>query len=256
MMHKTGYTAVHGTDEEGAKRWTVLASFVSQVEDKSIIAKLIELQGKDELNPVFNNYKPLEGLYPPEIAQVVTFFAEVAFTCKTTQASSYISSQVCARLLEGGLTPPLLKVFVRRLREQRTCSWHLEHLDNPFVHESRKNFAEWKRITSPLSPQDFNVHIPRWKWSAEHPVPPWTTISKAPIWSDEEHKTLRESLVVPRLNFCLRLQCLGSFPVFVFVNPWTGLSSLIRTNKGQPRSGWQHKPKKFKNSESNSPEWQ
>ena len=64
------------------------------------------------------------------------------------------------------------------------------------------------------------------------------------------------SLVVPRLNFCLRLQCLGSFPVFVFVTPWTGLSSLIRTNKSQPRSGWRHKPKKFKISESNSPEWQ
>ena len=63
-----------------------------------------------------------------------------------------------------------------------------------------------------------------------------------------------DSLVVPRLNFCLRLQCLGSFPVFVFVNPWTRLSSLIRTNKSQPRSGWRHKPKKFKNSESNSPE--
>ena len=47
-----------------------------------------------------------------------------------------------------------------------------------------------------------------------------------------------------------------SFPVFVFVNPWTGLSSLIRTNKSQPRSGWRQKPKKFKNSESNSPEWQ
>ena len=65
-----------------------------------------------------------------------------------------------------------------------------------------------------------------------------------------------KSLVVPRLNFCLRLQCLGSFPVFVFVNPWTGLSSLIKTNKSQPRSGWRHKPKKFKISESNSPEWQ
>ena len=67
---------------------------------------------------------------------------------------------------------------------------------------------------------------------------------------------LCHSLVVPRLNLCLRLQCLGSFPVFVFVKPWTGLSSLMRTNKGQPRSGWQHKPNKFKNSESNSPEWQ
>ena len=79
MMHKTGYTAVHGTDEEVAKRWTVLASFVSQVEDKAIVPKLVELQGKDELNPVFNNYKPLEGLYPPEIAQVVTFFASLLF---------------------------------------------------------------------------------------------------------------------------------------------------------------------------------
>ena len=48
----------------------------------------------------------------------------------------------------------------------------------------------------------------------------------------------------------------GSFPVFVFVDPWTGLSSLVRTSKSQPRSGWRHKPKKFKNSESNSPEWQ
>ena len=64
-----------------------------------------------------------------------------------------------------------------------------------------------------------------------------------------------EPLVVPRLNFCLRLQCLGSFPVFVFVNPWTGLSSPIRPNRCQPRSGWQRKPKKFKNSDSNSPEW-
>ena len=82
MMHKTGYTAVHGTDEEVAKRWTVLASFVSQVEDKAIIPKLIELKGKDELNPVFNNNKPLEGLYPPEIAQVVTFLASFLF--KTT----------------------------------------------------------------------------------------------------------------------------------------------------------------------------
>ena len=98
MMHKTGYRAVHGTDEEVAKRWTVLASFVSQVEDKTIIPKFIELQGKDELNPVFNNYKTLEGLYPPEIAKVVTFFAKVAFTFKTTEASSYICSQVCARL--------------------------------------------------------------------------------------------------------------------------------------------------------------
>ena len=77
MMHKTGYTAVHGIDEEVAKRWTALASFVSQVEDKAIIPKLVELQGKDELNPAFNNYKPLEGLYPPEIAQVVTFFASL-----------------------------------------------------------------------------------------------------------------------------------------------------------------------------------
>ena len=198
MMHKTGYTAVHGTDEEVAKRWTVLASFVSQVEDKAIIPKLVELQGKDELNPVFNNYKPLEGLYPPEIAQVDTFFASFLF--KTTQSSSDISSQVCERLLEGGLTPPLLKTFVRRLREQRTCSWHLEHPDNPFVHESRKNFAEWKRITSSLSPQDFKVHTPRWKWTEQHPLPPWTTISKAPIWSDEDFKTLRESLSQPKVK--------------------------------------------------------
>ena len=43
MMSKTGYTAVHGMDEEVQKRWTVLASFVSQVEDKTIIRKLFEL---------------------------------------------------------------------------------------------------------------------------------------------------------------------------------------------------------------------
>ena len=42
---------------------------------------------------------------------------------------------------------------------------------------------------------------------------------------------LWEPLVVPRLNFCLRLQCLGRFFVFVFVNPWTGLSSPIRPSR-------------------------
>ena len=198
MMHKTGYTAVHGTHEEVAKQWTVLASFVSQVEDKAIIPKLLELQGKDELNPVFNNYKPLEVLYPPEIAQVVTFFASLLF--KTTQSSSDISSEVCKRLLESGLTPPLLRVFVRRLREQRNRSWHLEYPDNPFVHESRKNVAVWKTITSLLSPQDFKVDIPRWKWTAQHPLPPCRTISKATIWSDEDFKTLRESLSQPKVK--------------------------------------------------------
>ena len=64
-----------------------------------------------------------------------------------------------------------------------------------------------------------------------------------------------QPLVVPRLNFCLRLQCLGSFPVFVFVNPWTGLSSPIKPSRCQQRSDWQPGPKRFKNSESNSPEW-
>ena len=45
-----------------------------------------------------------------------------------------------------------------------------------------------------------------------------------------------QPLVVPRLNFCLRLQCIGSFSVFVFVNPWTGLSSPIRPSRCQQRS--------------------
>ena len=44
------------------------------------------------------------------------------------------------------------------------------------------------------------MHIPRWKWTAEHPVPPWTTISKALMWSSDEHRTLRETLGQPKVK--------------------------------------------------------
>ena len=50
------------------------ANFVAQGHDRAVIPKLLELQGKDELNPVFNNYILLEGFYPPEITHVSNCF--------------------------------------------------------------------------------------------------------------------------------------------------------------------------------------
>ena len=48
------------------------------------------------------------------------------------------------------------------------------------------------------------MHIPRWKWTAEHPVPPWTTVSKAPIWSDDEQNPLSESPGQPKVKTVIK----------------------------------------------------
>ena len=64
-----------------------------------------------------------------------------------------------------------------------------------------ENLGEWARINNLLA-KDGNaegpkVKVSQWTWSDEVPVPPWSIVVKAPLWSSPEFAGLREQLARP-----------------------------------------------------------